>query len=238
MLTFICDNCEKALEVDDNQAGLKVKCPYCGDVNIVPGSSTATPGVSRSGNSPAAVVGAPPGGASAADTMPKARGDRAAANGFPPATGPEAFVRQVRSSMFRARPWTTLLMFVLIVGGGVGGAILAFMPPLLPFAIGCGVAFVVGLVWIGVWKILALEVRLEITTKRTIERRGLFSKRTTEVMHADIRNFQLSQSFWQRMLNVGTIGISSAANEDVEIVMKDVPKPEEVRKMIDLYRPI
>lgn len=233
MLTFICDNCEKALEVDDNQAGLKVKCPYCGDVNIVPGSSTSTPGTSRSGN--AASVSTGP---AANDSMPKARGDRAAAAGFPPANGPEAFVRQVKSSMFRARPWTTLLMFVLIVGGGVGGAILAFMPPLLPFAIGCGVAFVVGLVWIGIWKILALEVRLEITTKRTIERRGLFSKSTTEVMHADIRNFQLSQSFWQRLLNVGTIGISSAANEDVEIVMKDVPKPEEVRKMIDLYRPI
>ncbi len=232
MLTFICDNCEKALEVDDNQAGLKVKCPYCGDVNIVPGSSTTSPGPSRSTGATGAA-----GGAAAADSIPKARADRAAAAGFPPANGPEAFVRQIKSSMFRARPWTTLLMFVLIVGGGIGGIVTAIMH-LYPVAIACGVAFVLGLVWLGIWKILALEVRLEITTKRTIERRGLFSKQTTEVMHADIRNFQLSQTFWQRMLNVGTIGISSAANEDVEIVMKDVPKPEEVRKMIDLYRPI
>lgn len=232
MLTFICDNCEKALEVDDNQAGLKVKCPYCGDVNIVPGSSTSTPGTSRS---PIA-VGAT-GGTSANDSMPKARGDRAAAAGFPPANGPETFVRQIKSSMFRAKPWTTLLMFLLIVGGAIGGVV-TFAMTLVPFAIACGVACVLGLLWLAIWKILALEVRLEITTKRTIERRGLFSKSTTEVMHADIRNFQLSQSFWQRMLNVGTIGISSAANEDVEIVMKDVPKPEEVRKMIDLYRPI
>jgi phage FluMu protein Com len=233
MLTFICDNCEKALEVDDNQAGLKVKCPYCGDVNIVPGASTSTPGTSRATVSPVAS-----GGASVADAMPKARPDRAAAAGFPPSNGPEAFVRQVRSSMFRARPWTTLLMFVLIAGGGIGGVALAFMTDKRPYAIACAVAFVVGLLWLGVWKVLALEVRLEITTKRTIERRGLFSKSTTEVMHADIRNFQLSQSFWQRLLNVGTIGISSAANEDVEIVMKNVPKPEEVRKIIDLYRPI
>jgi uncharacterized membrane protein YdbT with pleckstrin-like domain/phage FluMu protein Com len=233
MLTFVCDNCEKALEVDDHQAGSKVKCPYCGDVNIVPGASTSTPGASRS-----PLAAAASGGASGPDALPKARPDRAAAAGFPPANGPEAFVRQVRSSMFRARPWTTLLMFVLIVGGGIGGVVLAFMPGLQPFAIACAVACVVGLLWLGVWKVLALEVRLEITTKRTIERRGLFSKQTTEVMHADIRNFQLSQTFWQRMLNVGTIGISSAANEDVEIVMKNVPKPEEVRKIIDLYRPI
>lgn len=229
MITFICDNCEKALEVDDNQASLKVKCPYCGDVNIVPKGA---------GGSASRTAASSAGAGGAASALPSARGDRAEAAGLPSASGPEAPVATVKSAMFRSKPFATLFMLILIFGGAIGGLVLAFMPGGQPAAIGCGVAFAVGLLWLGIWKLAAMEVRLEITTKRTIERKGILSKETTEVMHADIRNFQLTQTFWQRILNVGTIAISSAANHEVEIEMKHVPRPNEVRKMIDVYRPI
>src|SRR5882757_8816219 len=36
MITIKCDNCEKTIEAPDDQAGQKLKCPNCGDVNILP----------------------------------------------------------------------------------------------------------------------------------------------------------------------------------------------------------
>ena len=36
MITIECDDCERNFEIDDDQAGGKVACPYCGDMNRVP----------------------------------------------------------------------------------------------------------------------------------------------------------------------------------------------------------
>jgi uncharacterized membrane protein YdbT with pleckstrin-like domain len=100
-----------------------------------------------------------------------------------------------------------------------------------------GVAAVCVLVLM-VWKLITLDCGLKVTTKRSVERRGLFSRATSEVLHADIRNVQIEQSFWQRVWNVGTLSISCAAEHEDEIRMTDVPRPEEVRRIIDLYRPL
>ncbi len=80
--------------------------------------------------------------------------------------------------------------------------------------------------------------RLYITNKRTILRSGFFSKSTTEVMHDHVRNVQVEQSFLNRIFNVGTIGISSSGQDGVEIVAHSVPRPMQVKKTIDLYRPM
>ena len=36
MIEIECDNCERVFEVSPKQAGGKVPCPHCGDVNRVP----------------------------------------------------------------------------------------------------------------------------------------------------------------------------------------------------------
>ena len=36
MISFTCDNCDSRLQVDDEYAGARVKCPGCGYVNTVP----------------------------------------------------------------------------------------------------------------------------------------------------------------------------------------------------------
>lgn len=209
MITLTCDNCERRLEVDDGLAGQKVKCPACGDVNLVP--------------------------ALAVQTKPQPRPDRAAAAGYPPESGPEAHVLSVRPAMIRAKPLHFFGLVALMIASAVGVVALAWS---IGLAIASGVVFVVCLLVLAYWKLLTHFASLEITNKRTVERLGLFSKSTTEVLHQDIRNFQIQQSFWQRIWNVGQIGISSAAQDDVEIVMKDVPRPEKVRNVIDLYRPL
>lgn len=212
MITISCDKCERVLSVEDSLAGSKIACPHCGDVNVVP--------------NPGAIA---PSGAVA---------DRATAAGYPPDSGPEQHVKLVRPAVVRAHPLASLGLWAVAVLALVGVLYLGFMQGSRGWGIGSGVALALSLLVMGIWKIVSLSETLEITNKRSILRRGLFSKSTTEVVHNDIRNFQITQSFVQRVLRVGTIGISSAGQDAVEIVMHDAARPEEVRRIIDLYRPL
>jgi uncharacterized membrane protein YdbT with pleckstrin-like domain len=159
--------------------------------------------------------------------------DRAAAAGYPPALGPEQDVLIVRPAMFRARPFRFLLLMVVFLGG-IAGAIASIAIP--PLAIACGVVAVAALIWLIVWKIHTLGEGLRITTKRTIDRHGLLSKETSDVLHVDIKNIQIRQSFLDRLWGVGSIALSSSAEHEDEIEINNVPHPEKVREIIDLYR--
>ncbi|MBX3363559.1 MAG: PH domain-containing protein [Phycisphaeraceae bacterium] len=214
MIRFTCDRCDRPLEVDDDLAGRKVECPHCGDVNIVPARK------------PEARTPSPP-------------TDRAAAAGYPPDSGPEQRVMFVRPAMMRAKP-TSFLLLSLGVIAGVTGMITSGSSSRVPewvFWPGALItlASVIVLAW---WKILTLGAALEITNKRTIERRGLFSKSTSEVLHDAIRNIQIDQSFWNRIWRIGSIGISSSGQDGIEIHIADLPNPDKIRSVIDLYRPL
>lgn len=218
MISTRCDNCEKPITAPDEQAGQKVKCPHCGDVNLLP--------LVAVGNGPGVAAGGM-GGAG--------RVDRAAAAGYPPADGPEVSVMKLRQSVFRAHPFQFLLGAVVAVAGVTGGSLLGFVTP--P-AIGLFVLAVVAAGYLAFRKIEKLSASLEITSKRVIERKGLFSRFVSEVRHNDIRNVQVTQSVVDRIFGVGKIGISTAGQEDFEIELRDIAGPEKVRKVIDLYRPL
>ena len=96
--------------------------------------------------------------------------------------------------------------------------------------------FLIGFLLFFLWWLNTLETTLTVTTKRTVLRRGILAKSTTEVRHRDVRNIQISQSVFQRMAGVGTIGISSAAQSDIEIVAQGMPNPQKVKQIIDKYR--
>lgn len=164
--------------------------------------------------------------------------DRAVAAGFPPDSGPEQRVLIVRKAMFRAHPLLVTGLFVCLIGGLIGGIVAAVSAVGLPLAIPLWLLALGAAGWLGVWKILTYGETLEVTNKRSILHRGILRKNTTEVVHDAIRNVQVDQSFWNRVWNVGTMGISSAAQSGVEIEARHIPKPHHVRKVIDLYRPI
>lgn len=221
MITFPCDRCERPLEFDDAQAGQKVECPHCGDVNVV----RARAAVSKPGPS-----AKPPAGKSAAD--------RAAAKGLPPDSGPEQRVAMVRPAMFRASPFVFAGLCLVASGGIVGGTVLLLTAALAVWGVLALVAGVAALGWLGVWKVKTLGAGLEITNKRTIEVRGLLSRSTSEVMHDNIRNVRLTQTFWNRLCGVGRIEISSSGQDDLEIRMDGVPRPRRILEIIDAYRPM
>lgn len=171
---------------------------------------------------------------------PDAR-ERAEAIGLPPEEGPEKRITFVRPSLHKGRPLSTigLVLLPLIITVALKLLIKDNFPwwphVLLTFAIS-GVVF-----WFTLfvsWLRFSVARSLEITNKRVIERRGLFSRRVNEVLHNHIRNISVNQSFLDRIFNIGQVGISSAGQADIEIHMRDIPDPRKIREIIDAYRPL
>ena len=95
---------------------------------------------------------------------------------------------------------------------------------------------VVGLIIFLIWWMRSKGTQLTVTTERTSLRRGILSKSITEVWHQDVRNVQLDQTFFQRLLGVGSLGISSSGQAGLEISVSGIPDPERVKDLIDQHR--
>lgn len=134
-------------------------------------------------------------------------------------------------ALFRARP----LMFIVVValiGLGVYGMIQGGLSERLSGIWLSMTCTVVGLLLMLFWWIRTLTVTLTVTDSRTILRKGLLSRESSEVQHDDVRNIQLDQSMMERILHVGDIGISSSGQDDLEIVARKIPNPDHVVDMI------
>jgi len=216
MIQFNCDNCEMLIELDDDMAGTKHECLNCGDINRVPTPDAVEP-VPESSNGPV---------------------DRAAKAGYPADFGPETKIFKVRRCWFRSRPIRFSVAVLVIIASIVGmlwvqlgDRAVAWYALFAPLTVG-GIGFIV---W---WWLDRLSTSFEITTKRTIMHRGFFSKSSSEVVHDNIRNIQIDQTFLQRLTNVGRVGISSSGQDGVEIQVNHLANPNKLREVIDLYRPI
>jgi uncharacterized membrane protein YdbT with pleckstrin-like domain len=95
---------------------------------------------------------------------------------------------------------------------------------------------VVGLIPLLFWYLKSRGTTLIVTDDQTTLRTGLLSKNTNDVFHENVRNIQVRQSFFQRIMSVGDIGISSAGQSGVEIEVKGIPDPERVKEIIDQHR--
>jgi uncharacterized membrane protein YdbT with pleckstrin-like domain len=78
--------------------------------------------------------------------------------------------------------------------------------------------------------------RLIVTTERTTLRTGILSRQTNEVMHSDLRNVQVLQTAWGRIVGVGTLELSSAGQSNVEIEVAGIPDPQGVADLIRQHR--
>ncbi|UCG31989.1 MAG: PH domain-containing protein [Phycisphaerales bacterium] len=140
---------------------------------------------------------------------------------------------RVHPAMFRSNPIGFIFTCALFLLGFVllfvvEGRTCKFLCFIFPVLAG-GVIFLV-------WWLKILGTTLTVTTKRTCITRGILSKRTSEVMHSDIRNIQTFQTFLQRILDVGYLAISSAGQSDIEVAVKGIPDPDGIKDLIDKYR--
>jgi uncharacterized membrane protein YdbT with pleckstrin-like domain len=69
-------------------------------------------------------------------------------------------------------------------------------------------------------------------------RKGLLSKYTNDVLIADIRNVQVSQSLLQRIFGVGAVAVSTSGQGDMEIEVHGVPAPERIKSIINDRRTV
>lgn len=211
MVRLICRKCDEVLELGDECAGHSIRCTKCGEINEAP----AAPAKERTPEQQA----------------------RVEAEGLPPERGPEQRVMRIRKTMFRSRPLTCSLTWLVAVGGLVAAI---YFGAIQANPVGGWISFilaVLGWLVLGWWKLMTYSASLTITNKRTIARRGILSRATSEVLHDNIRNVQIQQNLWERIWRIGTISISSAGQAGVEIEMRRVPSPDRVREIIDLYRP-
>ncbi len=225
MIVYRCRFCKRPLEVDDDLAGKQAACPHCRQIGEVPTHSTREDGIP---------IARPAGGTSHFD----AEDDRAAARGLPPDSGPEEHVLTVHPAPLRAQPMHAIAILILILGGLTIAACAALAVLTSPFAFLGLAATVAGALWWASHAIAARSISLVITNKRTTERRGWLRKATKEILHNKVQDIQVTQSFPQRMVGVGTIGISNAGESGVEIEVHNIPNPHRIRETIDAYREI
>jgi membrane protein YdbS with pleckstrin-like domain len=144
----------------------------------------------------------------------------------------------VHPAMFRAHPGRYMLIVLLFVGGIAAlltGVIKKDQYEWLVF-VGTPATLAGMIWWIWWWFFSTICVKLTITNKRSIRQEGFIRRSSTEVLHDHVRSVDITQGFVQRVLNVGYIGIDSAGQDGIEIEIADIPRPYDVKAIIDRYR--
>ena len=91
---------------------------------------------------------------------------------------------------------------------------------------------IAGGLFIGIPFIVIRTTQYVVTEDRASEASGLFSRKTSEIELADVRNVQVTQSLGQRMSKVGDVGISTAGQSGFEVVFKGVENPNDVADIV------
>lgn len=136
-------------------------------------------------------------------------------------------------AMFRSRPFTYLLYVTMLAGGVLGGIYLLFfvdsgwLLSAVSFLFAC-----IGATLLVSWWVTTLAVTVSVSSKRTRLRTGLLAKRTSEVQHDDVRNIQVDQTFVQRLMGTGRLSVSSSGQDDLEIVVSNIPNPNQLADLI------
>jgi len=131
--------------------------------------------------------------------------------------------------MFRNRP-------ILFVAGLALAAALFSVPPGSLNRPACILAAAAILLLYAIWFLRCRATRLTITADETTLRRGILAKSLNEVRNADIRNIRVAQTFTQRLFGVGTVGISTAGQSDLEITVAGMPSPNKIRALLKQTR--
>ncbi len=135
------------------------------------------------------------------------------------------------------------ILFFLVVIGGILGLIGLVLGLLLPgqvpqdasptfFWIGGLILLVASAIYLTIWWIYTQMTELTVTEERTTYREGIIARRTSEVRHRDVRNLQIDQTVFNRLMGVGDVSISSAAQDDLEITIKGVANPHRIATLI------
>ncbi len=122
-----------------------------------------------------------------------------------------------------------LASLVLLIGGAFAGGLSGFF-------IGAGLAV---LVWIGLWLLLMyrqLSIHYYLTTQRFIHEQGLLWRTIDRIELIDIDDVNYSQGPIERILNIGTITVSSSDKTHPLVVLAGIQEVRLVTDQIDDLR--
>jgi hypothetical protein len=145
----------------------------------------------------------------------------------------ERVILTARETMGRNDPLKLVFLLALATAPL---AILKVVPALREKYVLISACSALGMLLLLSWWLDCLGHRLVVTDRRTIFRKGLLSKFTNEVLHSHVRDIQINQSVFQRLMHVGSIGISSSGQAGIEIFIRGIPNPYDVKSIIDQYR--
>lgn len=136
-------------------------------------------------------------------------------------------------SMIRSRPFTTLVALALVPLGvyiALMGGSLVPEAARVTGAIGLAIAALAFLTLLG-WYVRTKTDHLVISDDEIVWTHGLLSKGYTEINMASVRTTRISQTLMQRILNAGDVEIYTSG-DNPELVVKGLPNPEEIRRLI------
>jgi len=216
---------ESSLFWKGGDMSIRVKCPSCGKTvkasDKHAGKTAKCPGCGTPMQIPVQVAQAVP-------QAPQPATTAAVTSPTPPAK--EQDLLKLRPAIFRTRPMKFTFCVLLLLLGSLAAQENPQTPQLW------ALPFIFGLILV-IWCLQSLTTTFSVTNKRSMLRKGILSKHTREVRHSDVRLLQVDQSFFQRMLGVGTVSVASAGSGEVEIMVAGLKNPEHIKETIDGYRP-
>ena len=114
----------------------------------------------------------------------------------------DAWLYDEHPAMFRAHPFLFILLLISVVG----------------------------LLAIGVWWLRTRGERLALSDREVLMERGLLAKQRTEIALSSIRSVRITQTFGQRIFDVGNVELFSAGDM-AEIAIKSMPRPGRLRNI-------
>lgn len=156
-------------------------------------------------------------------------------------TGSERTLRTIHPVVYRNRLFLTTLfsiglpLGVIMLIMGLAGSALFGLAGVPLIVIGAVLLLGSALFFVYHW-IHSISTTIKITTERTIVIRGIVSKSTNEVQHDDIRNIRSDRNLFERLFNYGDLALSSSGQDDMEIVINDIPDPQGVIDLIRQYQ--
>src|SRR5215213_5154851 len=128
--------------------------------------------------------------------------------------------------------WRSVLGFYLI-----GVAVAAAAAAIGALASGAAIAVFAGLVVLALVLVVGfvkrMATRYVITTERLHIRRGILAKATQETRIQRVQNVNTEQSFFERVMQVGTVDFDTAGTDDSDFRFVGVANPNEVVRAVD-----
>lgn len=142
-------------------------------------------------------------------------------------------LHQGETILFQGHPsWRSALLFF-----AKGFLVAVVIGAIVWFAVGEAVGVIAGAAIAGITVLVSILLRSAteyvITDERLHIRRGIVSRTIQETRLGRVQNVTVSQSIWERLLQIGKAEFDTASQDQNDFVFAGIADPDEVRAAVD-----